>query len=401
MRIAFATTEFIKDNKPFDGGLANYLLKISKGLLNEGHEPVVFMVSDKYETVFFDGIEVVKCSKKINLLYRILDKLSRYKFQPILSAFWSSYFLNKAIRKYHRKKKIDIVQYANLNGLGFFRPGNIPSVIRASSYIPLWNEADEIKNKTLSQRQIEIFEDWVFRRVKNVFAPSHYIAGFLSKRFKKQVHVIETPLPDINAENFDFEKVKEIKERIGNKIFFLYFGSIGAWKGVGDLLVAIQLFFEKKNFAFVFVGNPKGNKGKEIFKELKWLELSFPERIVYLPALQHSQLFPIIDASWAVLLPSRVENFSNACIEAMSRKKIVLAADGSSFEQIIEDGWNSFLFKRMDANDLAEKLNDLVNLKSEERIKVEENALKALERLKVSGIVKQHLEYYKRAIKSQ
>jgi glycosyltransferase involved in cell wall biosynthesis len=62
----------------------------------------------------------------------------------------------------------------------------------------------------------------------------------------------------------------------------------------------------------------------------------------------------------------------------MSRKKIVLAADGSSFEQIIEDGKNGFLFKRMDANDLTEKLIALAELKNEEKGVIEENALKAL-----------------------
>ena len=51
MRIAFPTTEFVSEKTSFDGGLSNYLFKISKELIKMGHTPLIFVVSDKNEEI--------------------------------------------------------------------------------------------------------------------------------------------------------------------------------------------------------------------------------------------------------------------------------------------------------------------------------------------------------------
>jgi len=59
--------------------------------------------------------------------------------------------------------------------------------------------------------------------------------------------------------------------------------------------------------------------------------------------MPHASLYPIIDHAEAVVLPSRIDNFPNACIEAMSRGKIVVGTRGASFDQLIEDGVSGLL----------------------------------------------------------
>jgi hypothetical protein len=63
MKICFVTPEFVTEAKNFDGGLSNYLYRVSLGLLELGHHPVVMVASDTTEVFTHRGIEVhrVQC----------------------------------------------------------------------------------------------------------------------------------------------------------------------------------------------------------------------------------------------------------------------------------------------------------------------------------------------------
>jgi hypothetical protein len=58
MRIAFATPEFVTEDH-FDGGLANYVNRVSKGLAARGHDVHVITLSTRNENEFdHDGVLV-------------------------------------------------------------------------------------------------------------------------------------------------------------------------------------------------------------------------------------------------------------------------------------------------------------------------------------------------------
>jgi glycosyltransferase involved in cell wall biosynthesis len=51
----------------------------------------------------------------------------------------------------------------------------------------------------------------------------------------------------------------------------------------------------------------------------------------------------VIRQALAVVLPSRMDNLPNTCIEAMAEGKAVIGTRGTSFEQLIEDGVSGLL----------------------------------------------------------
>ena len=51
MRIAFLTSEFVSEPNSFDGGLSNYLFKVTFELIRFGHEPIVIVSS--FENNYF------------------------------------------------------------------------------------------------------------------------------------------------------------------------------------------------------------------------------------------------------------------------------------------------------------------------------------------------------------
>ena len=82
----------------------------------------------------------------------------------------------------------------------------------------------------------------------------------------------------------------------------------------------------------------------------------FGERLIIVEKLPHSQLYPVIAGAQLVVLPSLIDNFPNACLEAMGLGKVVIGTDGTSFEELITDGVNGFLVPPDNPQALAEKM---------------------------------------------
>ena len=123
------------------------------------------------------------------------------------------------------------------------------------------------------------------------------------------------------------------------------------------------------------------------------------DRVIRYPSLPHSQLYPIIRDSYGVLMPSLTENFSNACVEAMRLKKIVIGTE-ENFSQLISDGVNGYLSKVEDSESLKEKISELMSLSQEQKEQMEQKAYERTEILSPDIICNQLLEYYENIIKN-
>jgi len=399
MKIAFPTTEFVSEKTSFDGGLSNYLFKISKELIKMGHTPLIFVVSDKNEEIFFNGIKVFRVKPEITFLYKFADKLSRFKYQNSLDALKDSYFLNRKIKEINKLDKIDLVQYPNFRSVFFFAPKNITSAIRISSYQKLLDEASGHRYETLKDKQMYILENLCYRRAKNIFGPSYFLAEKIQTKFKKEVTVIETPYinEDILLDNSINDQVTNSTK--GNP-YLLYFGRLAMIKGTVDIADMLNSFLRNNpNFYFVIIGKDVGFNGKPMLDYIYENVGEFKNRVLYFKEQTHSALFPVIKSSTLVLMPSRIENFPNACIEAMALNKIVVATRGISFEQLIEHGKNGFLCKNADSADLSSVIQEVLELSPEKRKEIEFNAGNSIQRLHPEITIKKLVDYYKSIIK--
>ncbi len=82
----------------------------------------------------------------------------------------------------------------------------------------------------------------------------------------------------------------------------------------------------------------------------------FGERLLIVENLPHSSLYPIIDRARLVVLPSMLDNFPNACLEAMGLGKVVIGTTGTTFDELIGDGVNGFLVPPDNPQALADKM---------------------------------------------
>ncbi len=100
----------------------------------------------------------------------------------------------------------------------------------------------------------------------------------------------------------------------------------------------------------------------------------------------------------ACVLPSRVDNLPNSCIEAMSLGNIVIGTYGASFEQLIRNKDNGLLIKRDSSAAFIKAIDWLMNLSENERIAMGKRAADSIIRLSPEKIYDEMITFYKKVI---
>ncbi len=398
MRIFFVTPEFIDVDtlELFDGGIANEYYKFALLLKKLGHDINIAIPSCKNKKVVKDGIKVYfvkeNFAKKISKVIHMFSKRKRKFVREHSAQFSIKYFLYI----YNLFHKIDIVQYTNYRYLCQYVNKNIPSCIRIASYAKIYQKAYNYFDKNELVGEIESFSKHPF-----IYGPCDYIADYIKNDLGLEIDIpiIETPfLPSTNER--DYSTLNDIKKITNNKPYLLFFGSLGLLKGCFDIGECIyELLDTHKDLYFAFAGKKVPNDGIDPVNFIKEKAREYSDRILYLDRLPHKKLYPVIENSLACVMPSRAENFSNTCIEAMSLKKIVLGST-PYFGQIIKDGENGFLCEPENPKNLLEKLNSILNLSKEELKSMEENAYKRSQECSPDKMLEKTLEYYKFVIKN-
>ena len=383
MHIVFATPGFM-DNKGATTGLPKYLLRTSQVLISWGHEVTILTCSNRTVEYEFFGINInrIRCPEIMH--YGEQDK------DEIALDLNYARTIHQGIEKIIQKKQVDLIQYTNLCGVSFYHDFNIPSVLRLSSYAIMW-PATGYEERMSTRAEIE---RRAAERCDAIFAPSYIVANKFSKDIMRKVDVIETPFVLETDEKDERVYIKLFK----NRKYILFYGSLIEHKGVGVLANSIyEIMSKHKDIYIAIIGDGEQHWINDIYRNAK----EYSERIIYHSALGFSQLIPIIVNAEFVVLPSLMENLSNACIETMALGQIVLGCNGASFEQLIDDGENGILCTKGDSRSLTDKTLELLNYSDQKKEEMRKRAKACASRLRPEIVTKQLLNYYEAIISSK
>ena len=354
LRIAFATPEYVTE-KHFDGGLANYLNRVSRVLAELGHDVHVVTLSQQDEAEFeHQGVMVHRLT--LNGGWQTLNRLTRYSVPTTLHWLNFSTQVFRKLKQLHRKKSFDLIQYPNYSSCGLFAIPFVRTthVIRASSYEPALYDAAGLK-RNLDLRLTERLEALQYRLTRNVHVPTLAMQKTLStKAGVSNTRVIRTPFY-IETRDWDTSVCEQVLE---DKEYVLYFGRFQMHKGFHTLVEALPRFLSTYPDAYaVLVGRDMETRlGSSMAAFARSQCRQFANRLILLENLPHAQLYPVVDKSRLVVLPSLVDNAPNSCLEAMGIGKVVIGTNGASFEELITEGVNGFLVEPDDPDALADKL---------------------------------------------
>lgn len=397
MHIVYVTFEF--PGEMLIGGLATYINNISSIMRSYGHDVTVLTLSGRWNKQYTleNGVKVI--AVKLHQYNGKLWRKQKIRIETIVNAW----HIHRRLSAYEKECKVDIVQAANINGVGLFRT-KTPTVVRLSSDSIVYREA---KRFIMGKEQFVekfCFEDWLEyiteKRADAVFAPGNIIGSVVSKRIHRQVSIIESP--------FYMENLKEDEEiyqkKLSQKKYFLIHGSLQNRKGTKVIAESLPGLLDKyKNIYFVFAGNDfKINKNGTWISAVGYLQKAAKEhsdRVIYLGALPKTQLIPVIKGATACILPSRIENLSNACIEAMGLGKIVIATANAGYGQLITHKENGILFKRDSAVALEKAVDYFFAMDDAQKEKMQHMAQEVTGRLDAEHCYRKLIGLYETVVK--
>jgi glycosyltransferase involved in cell wall biosynthesis len=142
------------------------------------------------------------------------------------------------------------------------------------------------------------------------------------------------------------------------KKYLLFFGRFQLHKGFHTLAQALPRVLEQYSDAYAaLVGRDMESSLAPSMADYARARCgSSAERLLLLDNLPHRQLYPVIAGAHLVVLPSLIDNFPNACLEAMGLGKAVIGTVGTSFDELISEGVSGFLISPNNPEALAEKI---------------------------------------------
>jgi glycosyltransferase involved in cell wall biosynthesis len=390
MHIGLLTPEYVMEGS-LDGGLANYTRKVGLELTDRGHQVSVLVLSSRNACWQDNRIAVYEVKRVV------VPKWLRRRFHAVVAQVLSSKRLKSLVWKIHSATPFDLLQASSYMAPGYTlrRNGIIPLVCRVSSYAPLLRSA-----YGRQRNMVDCVNDWFeIRQVLDAeasFAPSNFMATTFARFEGYKPHVLHTPLDfqDISNDPSYYQK------HLANTPYLLLFGTLSRIKGVDLLAKVIPPILERhKNLALVFIGRDDGlPNGQKMLDFICQHCGPFKDKIHYHPALPKTQLYPIIANTLGVLMPSRVDNYPNACLEAQSLSVPVVGTYESSLEEMIIDGETGFMAKNGDPESLLKAIKRLLAMTPNEREQMQERISSVIRSISSEDRIGQLISFYEATI---
>ena len=243
---------------------------------------------------------------------------------------------------------------------------------------------------------ISYLERIASKRCNAVFAPCENTAREFGRDIRRRVFVIESPFYN------DVVKYDEsvYRKNLSGKKYVLFFGRLYAEKGILVIADILYRFLQMhEDYYMVFCGETTSIHGTDARKLLKQSAKELSGQIKFFDPLPHESLYDLIRKAEFVILPSLMENLSNACIEAMYFGKTVIGTEGASFEQLITDGENGLLCKMNDAQSLLEKMVEAASMDYGQKEKMGILAQRRIDSLRPEVAVRRLIRFYQYVIR--
>ncbi|MDH5474179.1 MAG: glycosyltransferase family 4 protein [Cyclobacteriaceae bacterium] len=175
----------------------------------------------------------------------------------------------------------------------------------------------------------------------------------------------------------DLTKFKPSFLKSREKLTFLLISRLISDKGVYEYVEAVKLLKKEgveANFQILGSKDPEHRRGIPIHEIDQWINDGVIE---YLGTTEDVR--PFINESDCVILPSYREGTPRTLLEAASSTRPIIATDVPGCNNVVVDGYNGFLCKEKDANDLAEKIKLFIKLPHDKRIEMGEMGRKRVE----------------------
>jgi glycosyltransferase involved in cell wall biosynthesis len=381
------------------GGAEVSVKKVSEELVKKGHEVIVITTPfSENDVEIINGVKIYQV-KPLNLYEIYHHPNQSMLLKPLwhIIDLWNPYD-ERIIKNILKTENPDVVHIHNFKGLSLssFAPAKslkIPLVFTAHDYslvcmrANLLNSSGEIcKNPSaLCRIYNQIQKHLAKNKVDLLISPSQFVINKLkSNGLFKDVKSKKIPL-GIELKN------SEKYEKDYSQINILYVGNLGEHKGVHILLKAFTKI-ENRNIRLDIVG--KGLcSGK-----LKSMSEN-DNRIKFHDFLEGEELIKMYEQANLTVVPSIwYDNSPMVIYESFSCRTPVIGSKIGGIPELIDDGFNGYLFEAGKVNELQQLLENLID-SPETLKKLEQGTYESVQRYTMDQHIKQLEKEYQKLAK--
>ena len=162
------------------------------------------------------------------------------------------------------------------------------------------------------------------------------------------------------------DKFKPVAKNGNEDFVFLLVARLLRDKGIIEYIEAIKLLKKKyTNIRYQILGNVGVENKTAITKQElnEWIENGIIEYLGTTDSVEK-----VISQADCIVLPSYREGTPRSLLEACAMEKPVIATNVPGCKNVVEDEVNGYLCNAKDVDDLALKMEKMINLSKEERI---------------------------------
>jgi glycosyltransferase involved in cell wall biosynthesis len=336
MRIAQVSPFFY----PHIGGVESHVQTLSEKLVGNGHDVTVYTSNfgDLKEREIYRGVEVVRVKQTREIFYTPITPSLKKEMKPekydVVHAHTppplSSYYTARAMKK--SKTPYVVTYHCDLQ-----LPGIIGSLATAAYKVTLGR--------------------YTFKQTQKIIVHTKTYGATSRILWKFDVSVIPSAVnPEIYSENIDSQSVIARHGLEGKKLV-LFVGRIVPHKGLDYLIYTAE--FTPKNVSYLIVG--RGDYLGSLRRKTR--EKGLEKRILFAGKVPSKKLPSYYAAADVFVLPSisRLEAFGLVVLEAMASAKPVIISNIPGVTELITDGEEGLHVEPMDAKDLADKINQILD----------------------------------------
>lgn len=343
---------------PGNNGQAIFSIRLAEGLAQAGHTVAAIVPSTNLKTTrtVYNGVHILSVSSihlkalhnNVYMPVFIHKPIHRFfqDFQPDVVHIQDHYPLNQTVLKIARNLGLPVM------GTNHFLPQNILRHLP----IPAWgtNRADWLLWQTMLN---------VYRRLDFVTTPTETAAQILRRQ--------NLPVPvqavscGVNLSRFSPRLAGQRNDIFPRykldpqKITLLYVGRIDPEKEIDTLIQAVHQL-HRTNVQLAIVG--QGNYQHSLQTLIK--NLGVEDRVIFTGYVPADDLPILLNNVDIFTMPSKAELQSIATLEAMASAKPILAANACALPELVENGYNGYLFVAGNSQSAAQRMAQLIEERS-------------------------------------
>jgi len=320
------------DYPPTVGGITAHVYELSQALKNIGCKVSV----------------ATKIVEKNQKAFETVDGIDIYRFNLNFVGLTYGYQINKFLKKLLKQNNFDIIHIHGMRPLEFYNIKNIPLVYtnHTSGYL---------KRIKKGGYRIPMLKR-LFNKPQLFLAPSEELLEVPFSFPSKKVFISNGVISSKFTRNEDIRKKLRNELDIKNDEKLAIVTRRMVWKNGVNFLALATKYIKNDKLKLLFIGDG------EQYDEIKAiLEENFKDRFILLGSKKHHEIIDYYSAADLSILPSLMEATSISGLEAMAASLPLIGTKVGGIPVIIKDGENGYLCQSENPEDLAQKIDKLLD----------------------------------------